>query len=883
MPEPIDPNQTQRFDSDRTRIISPREGLRVFQHYFLKRQLGAGGMGEVWLAHDEQLDEQVALKFVLPSVRADKGAIDLLKQEVRTAHALSHPNIVRVHSYLEDEALAAISMEFVEGHCLDELRHKEPNHVFEAKTLYPWARQLCDALDYAHGIAGVVHRDLKPKNLMVDRKGFLKVMDFGISAVIAATTARSSRVVAAEKSAEAVKGSGTCSYMSPQQFDSRKPTPGDDLYALGVTFYELLTGTTPFTQADMGALIYAVMNTKPVTMTERRADYGISGAPIPESWEFAVAACLAKKSENRPQSAKEVWEIIEGRESSGVSDATMRVRGSAHRGQDSGSRKRIPLGTIAAGALACVLIASGVWWFGFESPKRARLAEEKAQIEQAQKIERERVAALAKKAEEERQAEQTRLAAEKREADRLAADKAQQEALRLANARGGLIVRTSPSGAEVRVAGMEISKSPVTVKESRIGKFPVHVRLGGYDDWDGEIEVKENDFAEIDVALVRSTGTLNLTSEPSGLSYELIPDSSLGLSRRIGRTPLSGEKLPTGSYTVQVTRNGWPSQGRQVQINKGTPASLAFDFAGGELQIESEPRGAEVYANGGKIGTTPLRLSEQVPGAIELEYRLKGHKTTKVVREIKPHQVEVAAVTLEVQRGPELGVAITIPDLNLVMMPISAGSFTMGSDNEKGGESPLTQVTFTQPFWLGKTEVTQLQWEAVMGSNPSLTKGADLPVAVISWNDAMSFCGKLTQRERAAGRLPEGYEYALPTEAQWEYACRAGTSGHYAGDLELMGWYSGNQPHPVGQKQANAWGLYDMHGNLWEWCADWYGRYPGGSVQNPRGPSRGTGRVMRGGSHFFGSFTCRSASRGMGDPTTSNFMVGFRVALRTVP
>ena len=119
-----------------------------------------------------------------------------------------------------------------------------------------------------------------------------------------------------------------------------------------------------------------------------------------------------------------------------------------------------------------------------------------------------------------------------------------------------------------------------------------------------------------------------------------------------------------------------------------------------------------------------------------------------------------------------------------------------------------------------------------MGSNPSRFKGSNLPVEQVSWNDAMVFCRKFTERERAAGRLPKGYVYTLPTEAQWEYARRAGTTGAYAGDLNAMGWHSGNagkKTHSASQKQPNAWGLYDMHGNVWEWCSDWYGDYPSGN------------------------------------------------------
>jgi len=190
--------------------------------------------------------------------------------------------------------------------------------------------------------------------------------------------------------------------------------------------------------------------------------------------------------------------------------------------------------------------------------------------------------------------------------------------------------------------------------------------------------------------------------------------------------------------------------------------------------------------------------------------------------------------------------ARTIPDLNLDLVYIAPGSFLMGTPEQstvvkwyytvrekltkqpnlgadRDNERPVTWVTLTHPFWIGRTAVTQGQYQAVMGTNPSdfTAAGRDAPVEQVSWDEAMAFCAKLTEREKAAGRLPASYAYTLPTEAQREYACRAGTTGDYAGDLDAMGWHranSGNTTHPVGTKQPNAWGLYDMHGNVWERC-----------------------------------------------------------------
>jgi formylglycine-generating enzyme required for sulfatase activity len=233
-------------------------------------------------------------------------------------------------------------------------------------------------------------------------------------------------------------------------------------------------------------------------------------------------------------------------------------------------------------------------------------------------------------------------------------------------------------------------------------------------------------------------------------------------------------------------------------------------------------------------------------------------------------------------RGAGEGSVLKVPDLNIEMVYLRPGTFAMGSPDSESKERPVTRVTLTKGYGLGKTAVTQGQWEALMGNNPARFNGEDHPVEMVSWNDAMEFCTKLTERERQAGRVPDGYEYTLPTEAQWEYACRAGTTGDYAGNLDSMAWYSrnsGKTTHRVGQRQPNAWGLHEMHGNVWEWCRDWFGSYAGFDVTDPVGPSWGSTRVYRGACWVNDPGDCRSAHRDSLDPGTTSYRLGFRVAL----
>ena len=199
--------------------------------------------------------------------------------------------------------------------------------------------------------------------------------------------------------------------------------------------------------------------------------------------------------------------------------------------------------------------------------------------------------------------------------------------------------------------------------------------------------------------------------------------------------------------------------------------------------------------------------------------------------------------------------------VKLEMVAIPGGSFMMGSD-KFDDEKPIHKVA-VKPFHMGKYEVTQAQWKAVMGNNPSKFKGDDLPVETVSWNDAQEFCKKLSRMT--------GKKYRLPTEAEWEYACRAGSTGKYCfGDDESLlkdyAWYSKNsdgRTHPVGQKKPNAWGLYDMHGNVWEWCEDGYDEKPG----------------LRGGSWDYDGGFCRSAYRDPYEPGFRDIAFGFRVVV----
>lgn len=235
-----------------------------------------------------------------------------------------------------------------------------------------------------------------------------------------------------------------------------------------------------------------------------------------------------------------------------------------------------------------------------------------------------------------------------------------------------------------------------------------------------------------------------------------------------------------------------------------------------------------------------------------------------MAQEVKPANLEVI----------DLGKSV-----KLEMVLIQPGTFKMGSkknDKDHREDETLHEVTLTKPFYLGKYEVTQEQWEAVMGDNPSFAKGAKLPANGISWDQCGEFVKKLNAKTN--------HVFRLPTEAEWEYACRAGTTTAYSfGDEITPKDFNYDEskigkPVVIGSYKPNAFGLYDMHGNVWEWCEDWHGYYPARPVTDPKGPATGEYRIIRSGSFYFSGTMARSATRYGYSPTDKYSFIGFRLA-----
>ena len=431
-------------------------GQKLFDRYTLIKTLGRGGMGVVWLARDDELERNVALKFLPDLIIHDRAVLGDLRRETRRSLELTHKNIVRIYDFVHNNQSGCISMEYVDGDTLSNLRADKSQKIFETSELTDWAAQLCDALDYAHNHARIIHRDLKPANLMVNQRGDLKIADFGIARSL--SDSMSALTMDRGKS-------GTLVYMSPQQLDGERGTHLDDIYSFGASVYELLTSKPPFSSGNVDRQIHEKV---PLTMTQRRRELEIKGEPIEETWERVVASCLAKDPARRPQSVAHIADHLDL-----VAPKTKTRRSSAIP-KPRRTIKAIPIGIGAA--LLC-LLGAGLWYFSLSPQKRP--AEMNTVVP--------------------------------------APARSETAAPPAAIPLGGVIVNSSPDGATVTLGGTSAGKSPVTFKELRPGKYQMRIALNGYETIDKEVEVKGNEFTDLGtITLQPSKSGLDLTTVPAG-------------------------------------------------------------------------------------------------------------------------------------------------------------------------------------------------------------------------------------------------------------------------------------------------------------------------------------------------------------------------------
>ena len=430
------------------------------------------------------------------------------------------------------------------------------------------------------------------------------------------------------------------------------------------------------------------------------------------------------------------------------------------------------------------------------------------------------------------------------------------------------------------------------------GTHTYKVEAGGYISKSGSFTVSSGDMTPISVSLLSAMASVSITCPTPAVS--LYVDK-----KAVGNSPWSGS-LKEGMHLLEARKSGYRSQQKTILLAQQQKLDVTFGelvAIQGNLSVNYKPFGADVYVDGKKLGQSPRVFNGLLVGNHQVEVRKDGYATDRKSVSISEGQTASITGTLASNAvassssntsGYSSGSSsmasgsntISIPvknGISIEMVKVEAGTFMMGATPEmekpNSDEKPLHQVTLINDYYMGKYEVTQALWEAVMGSNPSYFKGDNLPVEKVSWNDCQEFISKLNSLT--------GRKFRLPTEAEWEYAARGGKKRRgyqYSGSSNItdVAWYDGNsgsKPHPVGTKQANELGIYDMSGNVYEWCLDWYGSYSSSSQTNPTGADSGSFRVFRGGGWGIYARGCRLSYRYIFTPDDRCCYLGLRLAL----
>lgn len=418
-------------------------------------------------------------------------------------------------------------------------------------------------------------------------------------------------------------------------------------------------------------------------------------------------------------------------------------------------------------------------------------------------------------------------------------------------ARFAEITVQAPQGAVVTVDGDRKGSGTLSWRQSE-GLCDIVVSMAGHRDARCQLEV-----------VAGRAQTVQLTPQPiygsASVDSDLM-DAEIWIDgKQYGLTPNVVERLLVGSHTLVLKKSGYADLQQQFSVEEGKEASLSVELpAGRSVQFTSEKPGMQIIVDGKKLGTTPLTAVVGI-----------GHHSVSAMRggdiiDVRDLDITSAGAPLTMAFR-DFNHTFTVNGVQFTMVEVGGGTFTMGATSEQGSdawdeEKPAHEVTLSD-YYIGQTEVTQALWEAVMGSNPSDSKGDNLPVEQVSWDDCQVFIQKLNQLT--------GKQFRLPTEAEWEYAARGGRKSRgykYAGgnNIDSVAWCdgnSGNETHPVATKQANELGIYDMSGNVLEWCSDWCGDYTSSSQSDPQGSSSGSFRVIRGGCYYNFARNCRVSYR----------------------
>ena len=428
------------------------------------------------------------------------------------------------------------------------------------------------------------------------------------------------------------------------------------------------------------------------------------------------------------------------------------------------------------------------------------------------------------------------------------------------------------------------------------GTHTYKVEAGGYISKSGSFTVSSGDMTPISVSLLSAMASVSITCSTPAVS--LYVDK-----KAVGNSPWSGS-LKEGMHLLEARKSGYRSQQKTIQLAQQQELDVTFGelvAIQGNLSVNYKPFGADVYVDGKKLGQSPRVFNGLLVGNHQVEVRKDGYATDRKTVAISEGQTASITGTLASNAvassntsGYSSGSSsmasgsntISIPvknGISIEMVKVEAGTFMMGAtpemENPFDNEKPTHQVTLTNDYYIGKYEVTQALWQAVMGKKPSRFKGDNLPVVSVSWNDCQKFISKLNRKT--------GKKFRLPTEAEWEYAARGGKKSRcyqYSGSNNIsdVAWYYNNscsKTYIAGSKQANELGIYDMSGNVKEWCQDWFGSYSSSSQVNPTGANSGSYCVGRGGSWNCVAGSCNPSTRFSFAPDDRYDDLGLRLVL----
>ncbi len=860
-------------------------GDLVMKRYKVLAELGQGGMGVVYKCFDETAGIEVALKALPPELSHNTLEMEDIKDNFQIVHDLHHPNIASSNTLEKDNSNGNyyLIMECCEGEDLRRwLKRKRKEGKITLDDILPIVKQVADALDYAHKMK-IIHRDIKPGNIMINAEGEIKVLDFGLAAQIHTSMTRVSMAYYGT--------SGTGPYMAPEQWRGRSQGAPADQYALAVMTYEMLSGHLPFESSDATVLREAVLNDTP----EEIAD-------IPKSAQDAIERAMSKNPFERFENCSDFAAALSGKK---VKTAKIQ-------------KKRCSLKWIAILAIFILLCSTALGLY-FSWGKIQNAVQQKADaFPEVQVIVDNSMTNFispeeydSKDLTEEVYRLQSQVESMKRDID--SADYERSETLRqyvealkhFFTSGYSAVKKKNFTSAYENFKKAETVAKWITINAPLLPKVKqLQVQVNEQKKLADEFEasrIARNIYADAEKKIAKSvtcckSGEIELAIEnlEAALScyqkaYHNARDFKLNeLIKSAERAKINNQwqrMYDCASDALKIDSNSAEAQILKNEAKKHLPPSLVINAY---VEGKVVPATVKAVKTAVDMSSIPWQLQKGSVYSFEISYMQNNDEFIGIIpsftcTENGPSQIDIKLKKFDKK--------IILPNGNFIeMVKVEAGTFTMSAEDGANYDDEIPhKATLTRDFYIGKTEVTQAQWKAVMGRNPSNATGNDLPVVNVSWRDAIGFCIELN----GMGIAPEGWKFTLPTETQWEYAARGGKKSFgykYSGsnNIDKVAWYvenSGEKLHPVATKQANELGIYDMSGNVYEWCSDWYGSYNGDAV-DPVGPLSGLRRVIRGGSsrHFGYNFyciakDCRSANRNSYIPNASNDNLGFRLAL----